>query len=298
MKSIVAGWGVGGLLLSCVGCSFVSEQPPPEVPTHYAQGEKPCKPDNIWNPIADTASTIASVTWVIWANQKISAAESDANAAKIADPYDSHTPDDASYKWARAAGYGGIALFAASAIYGYVIEAQCASYRRARNPQAGEKPSATRHGFPSSVLDFPWSVDLGGAERICRARGQDWAVEGSVGLCQSQTSSAAHPDVELEFELGHPTSIVVIYRSAPQTINENYDQVFADLKRAYGEPQTAAAHVSPACASSLSRCLEAGERPQGPLWSWSGGSIELAPVWQEDHALLELRYKHADAEAE
>ena len=296
MKSIVQCVGFGSLSLwSCLGCSFLGEQPPPDVPTHYARGEKPCKPSNIQYPIADTLSTLAGVTWVIWANQKIDDADA---AAKAADPYGNDNPDDTSYKVARAAGYGAIGIFAAAAIYGFVIEGQCASYRHSKAAPSSPNGGASTHGFPISVLDFAWNTDSVHAAQTCAARGQQWFLEGSVGLCQSKVPSAAHPDVKLEFELGHPARIVVLYRSAPQAMNENYQQILGGLRKTYGAPQTDAAHISTACASSLAQCLADGEHPQGPRWSWANGSIELAPVWQEDQALLELRYTRTDAQAE
>lgn len=302
MKSILVGLGMGGLLLSSSACSFFAERPPPEAPYHHERGEeKPCKPSNIQYPIFDTISTLASVTWVVWANQKIDEAHS---AGQTQDAYGNLIPDpnadrdDGKYKVARAIGYAGIGLYAASAIYGYVIESQCASYRKERTFTPNTDGHGPSRGFPSSALDFAWSTDAPRAAQTCRARGQEWSLEGATGLCQSAVPSAAHPDVKLDFELGHPASIIVVYRSAPQAMNENYYQIFAGLKQTYGAPQTAPAHISAACASSLAQCLEAGEHPTGPVWSWADGTIELAPVWDEDHALLELRYKRADTQTE
>jgi hypothetical protein len=73
-------------------------------------------------------------------------------------------------------------------------------------------------------------------------------------------------------------------------LNEQYRVLNASLRGFYGDPQVARPNLSAACAPSLERCLAAGEHPDGPVWHWPTGNIEIAPVWRDDQALIELRY--------
>jgi hypothetical protein len=103
--------------------------------------------------------------------------------------------------------------------------------------------------------------------------------------------------VRLEFESGALQKIAVIHLAAPDQLPTVYDQLFSALRATYGEPQLARATYSEACSKSLADCLKNGEKPRGPLWHFATGTIELQPVWQDDHASLEERYTHEEAVA-
>ncbi|HEY4104252.1 MAG TPA: hypothetical protein VGM44_10190 [Polyangiaceae bacterium] len=180
-----------------------------------------------------------------------------------------------------------------SAIWGFYVESECSGRRK---PIVNEPPAtAKRAGFPGSVFGFDYQMNPERAAALCTSKGQEWTLEGSTGLCQSKVATVVVPDLRLEFRLGTASEITVVYRSPPNGINQNYTELYAATKKNYGPPQVEPAHVSALCAQSLAECLANGEHPSGPIWQWADGSIELRPIWQEDHALLELHYTHEDA---
>jgi hypothetical protein len=271
----------------------MAERAPPSTPEeHVPRGEKRCDPENLWYPIYDTVSVAAGVTWVVYANQHIDDINA-RNATEYGDPSRTANGDTSLYKWERAGGYAVIGLYGLSAIYGYITEVQCSSWRerRAGGDTAREKPALPgRPGFPGSVFGFGFEMQRPKAAQLCASKGQEWHLEGTTGLCQSPNEGAGKPDLRLEFRMGVPAQITVIYRAPPSVLNKSYGALFASLRDMYGPPQVAPTRVSAACEKSLSQCLENDEHPTGPVWHWAGGTIELTPVWQEDHALLELRY--------
>jgi hypothetical protein len=286
----------GVAALVCSGCSFIGERMPPAAGEHVERAEKRCEAKNIWFPIYDTASVGAGLSWVIYANQHLSKID-EQNAAEPAG-VTAGGSDETLYKWERAGGYTVMGVWAASAVYGYIVEAKCAKWRHRGEIPKADADNTKRSGFPSSVYGFAWNVQPQRAEQLCIANGQEWHLEGTSGLCQSKVESVAHPDLKLEFELGAPAKITVIYRSAPAALNKDYAQLFASIRGMYGPPQIEPTRFSQACQDSLSDCLEHDEHPAGPVWHWTGGTVELAPMWQEDHALLELRYTREEPQAQ
>jgi hypothetical protein len=297
---LAARW-CGALALSCLGCSFISERAPPSTPgEHVARAEKRCDPNNLWYPIYDTLSVAAGVTWVIYANQHIDDINA-RNATAYGDPSQTANGDTSLYKWERAGGYSIIGLYGLSAVYGYITEAKCSDWREQRaggDNARGEPATPRRPGFPGSVFGFGFNMSQLKAAQLCASKGQEWHLEGTTGLCQSPIESVAKPDLRLEFRMAVPSQITVIYRALPDALNKNYIELSASLRGTYGPPQVESTRVSAACKKSLSQCLENDEHPAGPVWHWAGGTIELTPVWQEDHALLELRYTREEPEAQ
>ena len=290
----------------CGGCSILGERPPPSDPAQRTtRVAAHCA--NYQYPLADTVSTVAAVTWVLFANRKIEENEPKpegyvSNQFGGVDymPGSSGSPSDvSSYKLLRAGGYGAVGLFAASAIYGLVIEAQCHSLQQEIRART-EKPSDTplkRTAFPSSVFGFGFELPRAPAERHCAELGRTWSFEANAGLCQATVSSVATPDVRLEFELGVPSQIVVVYTPPNPQFATNYQQLFAAMRKIHGPPQVEPRPLSATCSASLVSCLQEGERPAGPVWRWSRGSLELSPVWKGDHAALELHYSRGEPDA-
>jgi len=286
--------------VSCsLGCSIVSEQLPPSDPSQRTKrAAKQCS--DVIYPLADTASTAASISWILLANGKIEDNQPKPEGYRTqygvtayfeADP---GNPSQVSrYEVLRGVAYASTALFALSAIYGWVVEAQCATLRK---EVEGASPkvalaSSTQPRFPHSVLDFEFDLRPGAAEQVCSVRGGTWSFEDNVGLC-SWPADAAKPSVRLAFELGVPSRITVIYAASAAQLPTNYSALAASMHKLYGAPQVAAAPPSAACATGLARCLENGEHVAGPVWRWAQGTIELSPAWQGDRAVIELRYVH------
>ena len=96
--------------------------------------------------------------------------------------------------------------------------------------------------------------------------------------------------MRIRYTLGTPSEITVVYHASPQRLNEQYRVLNTSLREMYGEPQVVSPTFSAACTGSLEQCLAAGEHPQGPVWHWPTGNIEIAPVWLDEQALIELRY--------
>jgi hypothetical protein len=295
-------WLASVLGMVSTGCSFLFERPPPSAPSERnAHAAQKCDPNNWVFPLADAASAVAGATWVVHANQQI--ADSGPQTVTTPDGSSYTTAgsggSNSTYKAERIAGYSIIGVFGASAVYGTIVEFQCLSLRTElkHRKDVEHSPKAMRLGFPTSVLGFGFDATAQQAAQTCASKGGAWASAGTVGPCTEQRASVANPNVELEFELGVPSKITVIYPALPDQMNKNYAELSASVQALYGAPQTDA-RFSPACQRSLAQCLENDEQPSGAEWHWAAGSIELEPVWQTDHALLELRYSRSEAEGE
>jgi hypothetical protein len=191
------------------------------------------------------------------------------------------------YKWLRAGGYAGLALFGASAIYGWVIEAKCHEFRQElKTPQCKKAPqvASTLPSFPTNVPGFGFDFRPARAKQYCSAQGRSWSLEANVGWCHS---TAGNPDVRLDFELGLPARITVVYRSPAQRLANDYREFDASMRKIYGAPQIDPP-LSSTCAASLIDCLKNDDRPRARVWQWPRGSIELTPVQNAAESVLEL----------
>jgi len=258
--------------------------------------------------LADTISTAASVTWIIYANRKIEENEPKAEAytnnqfggVDYSPASDGSPSDVTSFKWLRAGGYVSLGLFAASAIYGWVVEGQCHALRQelAANKAPKEQDvSPTRQPFPASVLDYSFEFRPDQAQQHCFAQGRHWSLQGSVGVCKSERPSTERPTVQLDFELGTPSRITVSYPTPAEQLIRSSRVLEASVTKIYGPPQAQAAPLSASCTASLAGCLQDGERPAGPTWRWARGSIAISSSWKDDGAWLELHYQRAEANA-
>ncbi len=301
-------WAVAVTLVhACVGCSLVSMAPPGAPGMTSAKNNRErCK--NIWYPLADTASALAGVAWIVRANDdealngpEHTTTDCSSYGGNVCTEttYGSHHDD--TYKYERVAGYSILVAFAASAIYGYAVTAECDAHNKARvaslatQDTPAERP---RHGFPDSVEGFSFALQAAQAAQLCASKGETWELQGSTGSCKPAAESATNPDVRLEFELGAPTTIVLTYHPTPAAVSKNYGALYASLLGFYGAPQVKPGGVSTACAASLGQCLADGESPTGPVWHWAGGTIALSPIWKDDRAVLELRYSREEPQAQ
>ena len=296
MTGWATSWGVGAALLqACLGCSLVSMRPPAEAGTPEARGNRErCR--DIWYPIADTVSAAIGVGWIV------KAADDEAKngpATTTSEYYNGQYSEvmrtsthDETYKYERAFGYSALLAFTASAIYGYVIAADCAALRKGRaagvsRPKNDQEP---RRGFPGSVLDFSFAFQPAQTAQVCANKGGTWALEGNTASCKPSVESANNPDARFAFELGALSSIVITYHPTQEALNDGYGKLYTSLFSFYGPPQVKPRGISATCVASFSQCMSAGERPSGPVWHWAGGTIALSPTWKVNHAVLELIY--------
>ena len=268
-------WGYLFVAGQLCGCSFIAEPVPGTAHELRPKDGYRCG-RSFWLPIADTASTVASVTWVVRANNELEVHENDQDTDK--------------WSVVRVAGWTGIALFGASAIYGYVVEGRCAKLRSDAEASAAPPPPTVRPAFPGSVLGFGFSMQAGELAQLCLSKGQLWTTEGATGSCKPKLASGTTPEVRVLFELGVPSEIRTLYVGAAETKNRDYQALAAGLRANYGPPQVEPQAWPAACQTSLAACLEAGVRPKGPVWHWPAGTIELVPSWASERAVLDIRY--------
>ncbi len=305
------------MALTCTGCSFLNERFPPSTPYDASAlpardpehpHAKPCPRDGFWSPVADTISTAAGLTWVLYADQKAKGQDYVPPSYDSQGNYSPGQPsepgaDGGLVKAERIFGYSAMVLFGASAIYGAVVEGVCSSYRNRLASEASAPPSKAAlpvsaaptapQGFPGAVLQFGFEMTPAQAGVACADSGRVYRVEGTVAHCAPAPGALSQSEVRIQFSLGTPSEITVVYRAPAAGLNEQYRSLHASLSRYYGVPQVAA-ELSAACTTSLEQCLAAGEQPHGPTWHWPKGSIEIAPVWQNEQALIELRYARAE----
>lgn len=197
--------------------------------------------------------------------------------------------------WFRGIGYGVIGVFGASAIYGFYVEVKCEAFRREIAEKAANPPGvdAKRAGPPTTIAGFFFNMQSAQAEQVCAGKQYEWSGEGSVALCSSK-SQADTPPTRLHFESDALREITAVHRPPADLLAQQYDQLYGALRAMYGAPQIERAALIGSCARSLPECLKQGEKPAGAVWHWPSETIELQPVWGEDGAQLEERYKLED----
>jgi len=282
-KVALVGVSCAGLLL---GCSFIAEPPPGSANELRPHGDGYRCGKSWWYPLGDTVSTVASVTWIVRANNELETAGEDQASLWHA---------------TRVAGWAGVGLFGASAIYGYVVEGRCAQLRKnhelevsAASAAASAPSTPNRANFPGSVFGFGFRMQRGDLVQLCLSKNGQWTVEGAVGVCRQKVESSSFPEVRIGFQLGVPSEIRTIFSGSVQTKNRDYQALASGLRNSYGPPQVEGAALSPSCQASLAQCLESVERPKDPVWHWPSGTIELTPIWVDQRALLEIRYTSED----
>jgi hypothetical protein len=244
--------------------------------------------------------------WIVYANQKIAEnrpqpgyEDDQLGGTDYVPPTPGNSSDVHSYELLRASAYASAGLFALSAIYGWVIEARCQALKKERKerrnaPQPVE--ASARRAFPSDVLGFGFEFQPAQAGVRCTGLGGTWSFDANVGFCRLSRGPAPKPDVRIDFELGVPSQIALIYPAPTEQLGANYAALTQSMIQVYGPPQATAPALSSACAASLSGCLQAGEHPTGSVWRWPRGSIELSPALTDDGAELELHYLRGDPE--
>ena len=253
------------LCLVGAGCSFSSEGPLARTPS------QPSKCRSFRSPLVDTGVVAVGALTVATAGSQ------EPDAAKVE----------------RIAGYTTMALFGASAIYGFIVVGQCRDQRDEdiqHGEQGSESEARPRPPFPGSVYDFAFRSRPAAAEQVCRGKGRAWTMQGTTGECALRSGPNSEPRARLTFDAGLASQITVVYDGNPENLNQSYGAIYASMRKTFGEPQVPPARPSAACAASLAQCLSDGERPAGASWHWADGSIDLVPNLSDGKPLIELRY--------
>ena len=220
-----------------------------------------------------------------------------------------------------ALGLGLGALFFGSAAYGYHVTGQCRALKLGHlnaptSPGAFSEPGEVRRGrrsrapepdpsaslaaveappndIPKTVSSFAFATPIGEAEKTCASTQRAWDLQGTVASCGPKTEGGAGEKARLEFELGSLSTIVILHEPADGAFNRDYDALHAKLRGQYGRPQVARAQ-SRDCATAMVECMKRGDRPKGSTWFLPHGRVDLLPLWRDESALLEERYKREE----
>ncbi|MFZ5895180.1 MAG: hypothetical protein ACOY0T_29235 [Myxococcota bacterium] len=276
---ILGFWALG----LTTGCSFVSLRSPPDSPGD-ARGSVREGCGGKYHP---ALFPLADATWVAGGAINVVRANSELE----------HERDPSTQSWLkvqRAFGWGSILVAAPSMIYGIIVAAECAAHKRRMTDQRHPPPSPAGRTFPIAVLDYRFGTDPKDAERVCRATGDTWlSATATKPECQSADPNSK-PSLRFKFELGALDEIVVIYRPSAQYMNRLFDDLENSLRASLGDPSVPRRAINSDCAASLANCLLEGERPPGPRWHWSNGTIELSPAIDNEEPVLTIRYARAD----
>jgi len=217
-------------------------------------------------------------------------------------------------------GAGWAAVFLGSAAYGYYTTSQCHNLKRGHTnapstPGAFPTPSESPRRFrgpepdpwaslrasegpppevPKAVGGFTFSASLKEVEKICSATQRRWELHDGVANCSPKDEGSSAEMTRLEFELGGLTKIAILHAPAQAAFNRDYDILHGKLGARYGRPSIKRAELTGDCAAALPECLKRGETPTGSTWFLPGGRIELVPVWRDDRAFIEERYKREE----
>jgi hypothetical protein len=205
-------------------------------------------------------------------------------------------PQAKDYSGLRYFGYGEMAFFGASALWGAYVQTQCMGADNALKQQAAadQQKARERGPFPSVVLGFTLGMSATQAERMCRGRPGDYVSDGATATCSSRAPGATEK-LRFQFAVGALSQVAVLYRPPADQLAKHYDQLFAALSARYGAPQLDRSPLPADCKAALVACLERGVAVKGASWYWPRGSVTLAPIWNVDHAELDLRYTLQEA---
>lgn len=276
-----------GAALTTYGCSLVGSRVTARDPNERRPGER-C--GGAAYPLLDTITAVSGLTWVAVGNRKTDPVV--INGTEVDPGGEPFNPGMATV------GYVQLALFGTSAVYGYVVEAVCAS--RVPDLATDGQHASFESGpeFPGSVYGFRFGSSANMAASVCLGQAKSWQLVGSVGLCELKGEPGAEPSVRMKFESGLVTQISVLYAPPAEQLTQSYDRLYVGLRKLYEKPQMDRAPLPRECAASFAGCLSAGQRPSGAVWRWPVGSVELAPGFQQDRHFVEVRYTRRASPAE
>jgi hypothetical protein len=99
----------------------------------------------------------------------------------------------------------------------------------------------------------------------------------------------------LEFQTGELNQVTAVHWSNVEELAKNYDGLYAEFRTMYGVPHVDRVALVGPCSVALAECLRNGEKPKGPVWRFPAVTIEIQPVWEGDHPVLEARYTRFEA---
>lgn len=297
----VASWSLACGWL-CMGCSFLYSRPPPSGPVEGAGAARASNPNigsrkgcDAANPIYDLTWVAGGIGWVLLANRL---EEPPSQPAGTTSPIDADTPPHKDYSGLRYVGYGQMAFFGASTLWGLYVVARCSGARNAERranaaaAAADQEKSRRKGDLPSAVLGFTFGMTGAQAESACRSQLRDYLVDGALATCTSRTT----PDnARLHFSFGALSEVTAYYQPPREQLAKYYDQLYLTLISKYGPPQADRVPLSAECQTALADCLERGVTVKGPAWAWPKGSVTLTPTWNTDHAEIDVRYARVES---
>ena len=220
-----------------------------------------------------------------------------------------------------ALGLGLGAAFIGSAAYGYHVTSQCralklghlnapnspgafaapAEERRGRRSRAPEPDpwaslaavEAPPNDIPKTIGGFAFAIPIADAEKTCASTQRAWELQGAAARCGPKAEGGGGETARLEFELGSVSAIVILHAPAEGAFNSDYDALQAKLRGQYGRPQVPRTQ-SRDCATAMPECMKRGDKPKGSTWFLPHGRVDLLPVWRDERAFLEERYKREE----
>src|SRR4051812_4577709 len=240
------------------GCSALFSRPPHSLPDGgTANPSKRC--GGIAYPLADTASVIAGGTYVLTAASR----EDDSRPYTLVDGQLVRSGEpQTSYQWMRVTGYSVMAVFGLSALYGYYVEARCASLRKEVAEKRAQPPpgvSMTRASPPTTILGFSFKMPPSQAEQACAAKQYEWSRAGAVALCRPKDEAPSGMELQLGFESDSLRQIAVVRRAPADQLTQRYEELYGSIRALYGAPQVERAALAASCQRSLADCLKNGE---------------------------------------
>lgn len=286
-----------------MGCSFIYSRPPASSPaegaaaasTSNSRSRKGC--GDYINPLYDLTWVAGGLGWVLTANRLEDRSRPRTYVATADGLSGSSGAATKDYQWLRDVGYGQMAFFGASTLWGLYVEMRCAEARKALlGESAAEKAKARNKGaFPNVVLGFTLGMPAAQAESACRAQPGEYVADDAGATCTSHPQApAAANHVRLRFSLGALSEVIVFDTPPANQLGKAYDELYATLNTKYGAPQIDRSPLPNACQSGLEACLEQGVTVKGAKWFWPKGSVSLTPIWHAEHAEIDVRYAPED----
>ncbi|MET0592679.1 MAG: hypothetical protein ABW133_08270 [Polyangiaceae bacterium] len=278
-------------------CSVFAAKVPPSAPDQRtARAAKEC--GKVGYPIADMAIGFTGFGMVSYADRQ-EEKERAALAQYSNAGYQVETAGNAStHDVERYAGYTTMAVFGASAIYGWYAFARCSELknelegrREYRAVQADTATAPARLAAPPDLIaGFKLGMSPEQAEQACATKQQTWQFEGAIAECRPKVGSNDQVPMLLEFQSGELRRVTVRHGVSGPELEEKYDALYSSYRSMYGSPQVDRASLQGPCSESLVSCLKGGEHPRGAMWGWPTITIEVLAAWTGDHAALEERY--------
>ena len=210
----------------------------------------------------------------------------------------------------------GGAVFAGSAIYGYVVTANCRKARggkgreappeepaggggneAAPKPEVAVPPDPTsRPEPPSTAAGFKFGATVQQAAETCTSTGGEWQEAAPEATCsKTPVYSGFEGQSRLVFTDGKVSSVRIV-REAPDAeanaLKDRYVAAAVELRKKYGRPDRVSLTVPPTCSDRLASCLRVKQASVSAVWTWPNQfTISLNLEATASSVMLALEYR-------